>query len=83
MYQNFPNPFNSTTKVRLNVIEYSAIEIIVFDLFGHEVKKIISEKMNPGMYEFDFDSGTISTGVYFLRMISNNFVETIKIFILK
>ncbi|MEO8231912.1 MAG: T9SS type A sorting domain-containing protein [Ignavibacteriota bacterium] len=81
--QNYPNPFNPITKIRYQLPEKSRVFIKIFNSLGAEVKILLDEIKEPGNYEVDFDGTNLSSGVYFYRMQSENFISTKKMIILK
>lgn len=97
--QNFPNPFNPTTKVRYSVggvvvpsgAFFSGVEgpastlvrLCVYDLLGHEVVVLVNERKPAGRYEFQFDGSGLSSGVYLYRLQAGGFVQTKKCILLK
>lgn len=81
--QNYPNPFNPKTLIKFLISEYSYIEITVFDVLGGVIKTLYSNYINPGEHQIDFNGSDLSTGVYFCRLQSSNFVKTIKMVLIK
>jgi hypothetical protein len=69
---NFPNPFNPSTKIRYYVPKSSNIKIVIFDIQGKEIEILINENKNAGNHELDFDAGNLSSGVYFVKMVTDN-----------
>lgn len=55
----------------------------VFDISGREVVTLINEVKGAGTYDFKFNASNLSSGVYFYRLQSRNFIETKKMFLLK
>jgi photosystem II stability/assembly factor-like uncharacterized protein len=79
--QNYPNPFNPITKIRfaipLNVKrEMSNVIIIIFDALGREIKTLLSEQLQTGIYEVTFDGSNLSSGIYFYKLTADEFSET-------
>ncbi len=70
--QNFPNPFNSKTKVNYKIGKEAFIQIKIFDLSGKEIITLINKKQNKGNYEIDFDASELSSGIYFYSLYINN-----------
>jgi hypothetical protein len=75
MSEIFPNPFNSTTKVRFYIPEKDdnsefVVEIRIYDLLGRVITKQISQ-MNPGYHEFSFNASkyNLSSGLYFCELV--------------
>ena len=68
LYQNFPNPFNPSTKIKFSVTNPSFVSLKVFDLSGRTVSNLISDKMNAGVYFAPFSGAELSSGVYFYTL---------------
>jgi hypothetical protein len=83
LYQNFPNPFNPTTVIRFDVAASSEVSLVVVDVLGQEVARLVSERKEPGSYEMRFDASNLSSGVYFYHMQSGDFVQTRKLVVLR
>lgn len=84
MSQNYPNPFNSTTRIKYNIPKSSRISIVVYDVNGKEVVKLINgEFKETGIHTVKFEAGDLTSGVYFYRMISSKLIQTRKLVILK
>ncbi|MCK4640878.1 MAG: T9SS type A sorting domain-containing protein, partial [Candidatus Marinimicrobia bacterium] len=86
--QNFPNPFNPITKIGYGLPEDSRVDIVIYNLLGQEVRKLVSEYQMAG-YRFSIwdgrdDNGSlVSTGVYIYVMTANEFHDVKKMVILK
>ena len=83
LYQNYPNPFNPVTKIKFEVPKSEFVRISVFDILGREVKTLVNEKMTPGVYEYEFNAGYLSSGVYFYKMESGDFKDVKKMILVK
>ncbi len=85
--QNYPNPFNPATKIDYSIAKPGHVSIIVYDSLGRIVKKLINGYHQVGNYAVVFNSNTIqnriSSGTYFYRIKSDNFVETKKMLLVK
>ena len=80
---NYPNPFNPQTKIKFDVPKASFTKLIIYDLLGREVAELVNEELKPGTYEADWDGSNFSSGVYFYKIISEGFVETKKMVLMK
>jgi hypothetical protein len=61
-------------------------KLLIFDVTGGEITELVNENLKPGTYEVEFNSNifpTLSSGIYFCKIISNNFLETKKLILLK
>ena len=76
--QNFPNPFNPSTKISWQspVSGYQALK--VYDVFGNEVATLVDEERAAGKYEIEFDGSELSSGIYFYQFKVGEFVSTMK-----
>ena len=86
--QNYPNPFNPVTKFKFSLPKFSEVKVVVFDIMGREVKTLVNEKLEPGKYEVDWNGtngmgNTVSSGIYFYKIVAGNYVETKKMIMLK
>ena len=81
--QNYPNPFNPNTVISYQLPVISDVVIKVYDVRGREVRTLVNERMQAGMYEATFDGTGMNSGVYFYRMISEGFTETKKMLLIK
>jgi hypothetical protein len=55
----------------------------IFDVAGKEVMTLVNKSMAVGSYSVDFNGASLSSGVYFYRLESGNFVETKKMMLVK
>ena len=80
---NFPNPFNPTTKITYGLPYDFKLEITVYDILGNEVAKIFDGTQKGGNYTLEFDGSNLSSGIYFLKFKSGAFIVTRKMMLLK
>ncbi|KXK51132.1 MAG: hemagluttinin repeat-containing protein [Chlorobi bacterium OLB5] len=81
--QNYPNPFNPSTKINFSIPKSGFVSLLIYDNLGKELTTIINQVINSGNYEVNFDSGNLGSGVYYYRLITEDFTETKKMIILK
>jgi ligand-binding sensor domain-containing protein len=82
--QNFPNPFNPTTKIKFTISNVetrhaSSLQMVtlkVYDILGNEVATLVNEEKQPGIYEVDFDAANhsgnvrnLTSGIYFYQLL--------------
>lgn len=83
LYQNYPNPFNPSTKIKFDLKTSAFVKLIVFDMLGKEVAKLVDEKLQAGTYQVVFDGSNYSSGIYFYELEMMNYKETKKMILLK
>jgi len=81
--QNYPNPFNPSTVIKFQVASLSEVKIVVLDILGREIATLGNEQLQPGTYEADFDASNLVSGVYFYRLITDEFSETKRMILIK
>jgi hypothetical protein len=87
--QNFPNPFNPSTKINFISAKTSHIKLEIFDLLGQNVAVLTDNFYQPGNHEIIWDASGLSSGIYFVRMLSFDqsgsliFSKTIQLILLK
>jgi hypothetical protein len=81
--QNFPNPFNPTTKIRYSVPKSSDVVIKVYDVLGNEIEILVNEEKPAGIYEITWYAEGLPSGVYFYQLRAGSFVETKKMVLMK
>ena len=88
IYANYPNPFNPVTKIKYSVPEYSRVRIVIFDMLGRKIKTLIDDNQGPGNHLVEWNATNelglaVSSGLYFYKTQSGNFMSTNKMCFLK
>jgi hypothetical protein len=83
MSQNYPNPFNPTTKIKFDVPKNGNVTVEVFNNLGQLVSTLHNGYTTAGFYETSFDGSKLTSGMYFYRITSKDFVETKKMILVK
>lgn len=68
LFQNYPNPFNPKTIIKYELQFSGLVEIIVYDINGKVIKKLINQRQSPGEFQIEYDGSNLSSGVYFYRL---------------
>ena len=80
---NFPNPFNPSTKIKYSIPQSSQVTIKVFDILGNEIETLVSEEKPTGAYELNWNAEQLPSGIYFYQLRAGSFIETKKMILLK
>jgi len=81
--QNFPNPFNRTTKIEYSIPTFSYVTLKIYSFNNDEVISLIDEKKSPGKYSINFDASNLSSGIYFYRLQTGNIKQVKKMLLVK
>ena len=85
--QNYPNPFNPATVISFELANPGFTSIKIYDVLGREVAAPLKEFRNSGHHEIVFNSSEpglkLSSGVYFYRLESGDFVDVKKMLLIR
>ena len=88
LYDNYPNPFNPSTRLSYDIAEQVRVNITIFDAVGREVIKLFDGIQNPGFQNVvwngkDQFGQNVPAGIYMYRMNAGGFISTKKMVLLK
>ncbi len=86
--QNIPNPFNPSTSISFSLKNNSRVSMIVYNVKGQKVKTLVSDRLDKGNHTVvwngnDDNNQKVSSGIYFYRLITDEFQSTRKAIMLK
>jgi hypothetical protein len=70
--QNYPNPFNPTTNIRFTLPKSDYVSLVIYNLVGKEITRLVDGRLNAGTYLYEFNSKGLSSGVYFYRLSTSS-----------
>jgi probable HAF family extracellular repeat protein len=90
LQQNYPNPFNPSTTIRYSIPASlnpskggTLVTLKVYDVLGNEVALLVNEELSAGLYEVEFSSNGLSSGIYFYKLQVDSFTETRKMILIR
>lgn len=83
LYENYPNPFKSSTTVSFLLTRKSNVSLKIYNQTGQQVACLVEGTCAAGEYVIPFSSTNLATGIYFVRLIANGYVDTQKMIIHK
>jgi hypothetical protein len=81
--QNYPNPFNPTTTIRYSLPSAQKISLNVYNTLGQLVKCLADNVQSAGSHEAVFDGSSLSSGVYFYELKTENSFLAKKLMLVK
>ncbi|MBD3168396.1 MAG: T9SS type A sorting domain-containing protein [candidate division Zixibacteria bacterium] len=81
--QNYPNPFNATTVIPFELSADGNVILKVYNLAGQLVETLVNGYMNAGSHKAQWDASTVSSGVYFYTLETDDYTTTKKMNLLK
>ena len=87
-HQNYPNPFSPSTARRFELPVASDGTLIVYDLLGREVVRLVDRQLEPGYHRVIWNGKTatgrdVPSGLYIALMTTPVFTKSIKLVLLK
>jgi len=79
----YPNPFNPITTIEYELAEAGEVQLLIFNLLGQEVARLIDETKSAGKYKVIWDATRYSSGIYYYRIETEHFNKTQKLILLK
>jgi len=83
LFPPFPNPFNKSTVISYQLPVSGAVSLLVYDIAGRELAKLINGYQSVGNHEIIFDAKDLVSGVYFVRLEAGEFCQVQKVVLMK
>ena len=83
LFNNYPNPFNAQTKIKFQLPKDGVIKLRIYDMSGKEIEELINNNLRAGVYEVNWNSGILASGVYFYSIEAQGFRDVKRAVILK
>jgi len=85
---NYPNPFNPSTTINYTLKEKSKVTLNIYNIKGQKVKKLVSKQLSAGQHSIVWDGKddnekSVSTGIYFYKLKTENHEKTKRMVLLK
>jgi hypothetical protein len=81
--QNFPNPFNPTTRIAFGLPTSCHVKLNIYNIRGEAISNLLDEQMNAGRYSLFFDASQLPSGIYLYQIEAGRFQETKKMLVVK
>lgn len=86
--QNYPNPFNPTTTIKYAIPENAHVTLVVYDMLGQVVRKLVDNEQEAGFYTMQWDGTSeygsrVASGIYIYRITAGKYTSTLKMNLLK
>ena len=88
VHQNYPNPFNPSTSIQIDLPELTRLSVVIYDAVGREVHTLVNEEFLPGYHTLtwngtDRSGRQVASGIYFIRITTPGFSQTLKAMLLR
>ena len=79
----YPNPFNPITNINFNLPEDQEVKIAVYNIMGQREMVINNSYHSAGQHNYTLNAANLASGIYFIRLQTENKVRIRKITLLK
>ena len=83
LHPNYPNPFNPTTTLSFSLINNDHVLLQVYDINGRNIETLLNSKLSIGRHNIRWDGSQYSSGIYFIKLRTENIEMNQKIMLLK
>lgn len=88
LFPNYPNPFNPITTIRYDLLKSVNVNVSIYNLLGQRIKVLENGFQQAGSYAMQWDGKdnyelSLSSGIYICRIQAGEFVQSIKLMLLK
>ncbi|MDK9698618.1 MAG: T9SS type A sorting domain-containing protein [bacterium] len=83
LVEAFPNPFNPTSTIKVQLRNPGLATVAVYNAAGQLVQELYQGKMGIQPMSFQFDASSLATGVYLVRVTSSDFSTQKKIVLMR
>ena len=83
LFQNYPNPFNPETEITFNLPENGSVTLTIHNILGQVLETLVNAELDAGHYTVGWNGKTLSSGVYFYRIVANDFMATKRMVLMK
>ena len=80
---SYPNPFNPTTSINYGLEKDGHVEIMIYDAAGRLVEELVNGHQDGGSYSITWNASNQASGMYFVKMVAGDVVQTQKLVLLK
>ncbi len=83
LQQNYPNPFNPTTYIEFTIPHTTVVKLDILDVSGQVIATMTNGRKNSGLHKISFNGSQLPSGIYFYRLLTDDFMELRKMVLLK
>jgi hypothetical protein len=83
LVNNYPNPFNPSTKIGYYLKDRTDVKVSIMNSLGEEIAILTNEIQEQGFHELEFNAADLSSGIYFYSLQTRNYTETKKMILMK
>ncbi|SVD07274.1 uncharacterized protein METZ01_LOCUS360128 [marine metagenome] len=79
----YPNPFNPVANITYGLPSSGNVKVLIYNIVGEEIATLVNTFQTAGYHSIAWNADSYSSGMYFVRMISGEYVTTQKMMLIK
>lgn len=83
LMQNFPNPFNESTRIEYHLLKGSLVELVLLNHLGEEIRSLVDGFQSAGSYTIEIKTEGLDAGIYFFSFKTGDYIQTGKMLIVE
>ena len=88
LHDNYPNPFNPSTRLMYDLANETNVSLIVYDALGREIITLVDGFQNAGFQSVSWNGkdkfgSNVAAGIYIYTIRAGDFISTKKMLLLK
>jgi len=83
LFPNYPNPFNPTTTIKYNIPQKTHVILGIYNINGQLIETLVNKIQNPDSYSIQWNANNISSGIYFYRIQTGDYLKSRKMLVIK
>ena len=80
---SYPNPFNASTNIAFSLDHETQARIDIYDCLGRHLQTLTDRRLSAGHYSVQFNAGTLPSGMYFAKLVTDGNSSVIKLNLIK
>lgn len=74
----YPNPFTENFNINITAVASMKLNISLVDISGRIIKEVMNDNVTAGAHTYTVNTENIQSGIYFVKIQSNNQATTLK-----
>ena len=83
MISAYPNPFNPKTTINYSLSNQSYIQLDIYNLLGQHIETLFEGAKQSGEYSIIWNADRFTSGIYFIRLKTNDHIKCLKLMLVK
>lgn len=83
LYQNNPNPFNPSTVISFELAKKQSVKLLIYNMLGQTLTVLVDGELEAGTHQYSWNGENNSSGMYFYKIITNDYTETKRMILIK